>query len=1117
MAKRRSQYSLEILLGAKKASSFQSGINGAKSGLQGISSTATKVAGLIGAAFGAIQIKDFVKESVDTFSDYEQSLANTAAIANATQTEQEQLNEAAREAGKATTKTAKESADALGYMALAGWNVKESTSALQPVLKLSAASNMDLATCSDLVTDSMSALKLQVKDLPEYLDMVTKAQNSSNMNSQQMMEAYIKAGGAARTLGVSAKDTGVALGILANNGTKGAEGGTALNAMLTRMGSNKNALSMMSALGISIFDAQGKFVGLEEALKRINAGVSKLSTEEQAKALKEIAGTNYYSKMAYLLDGVKEGANGAKSAWDDLDKKLKNSEGSLEDMYNKQTNTLSATREIMNSALDDLKISFADSFDGELADGIKRLTEFINETSENISDFAETHEVEIHNVFQTLYDDIEKAADFVGNVGSFVVENFDAISSGIEAIGVALITYKVVSGISSLVTSIASLGPIGWVGVGCTAAATAIVGIGIYAKKTKQRLAQANLAEHFGNISLSLDTLDEVAQQIVGKKKLTQIAEMLDSVGKTDDAISSMSKSFKSINEISWKVKAGFKVDKNDIDKYKASVEKYVESAKEAVESKGYTVSVATKLLLGDNSKIGKENDKFYSGLDAEIGNLQKKLKKKMNEAINSGLDIDEEPAVQEILKKIANITSSVTEAENEAKLQTIDLKYSGKNLTAEDFKQLTQDVKDYEEKAMEGYEQAYTTSLTNLNERKANGDLSKKRYNAEKNKIDAAYYKQQQNTLARGSEYIVSTIEATYPKAKKAMKQLRTNLKKEFEDIANQGISAKEPLSYLNAAVEKSLSSIDLGEDAEGISILFENGLSDIQSQMSDLQNQMKQKGIETTSSFGDGINDIEGLAAVSGSTHDALTILGDEIGNNDEWTAIIEACKKNGADIPQEIANGIDGNSALVNGAANRLVNQLKDSFENKKLSAVVTLEMAAQASNNSRVDSSKSTLYKTPIGPVQQKQAGSKSKGATKNSRPKTVKAKKNAKGGIYKNPVISMLAEKDNEAVIPLNNSPRSKALYQRTGELLGMSFTDDNTSYKQRRDVRLYNAVKKNSGMNNSEKVNITYSPTIQITGNADEKTLTKVVKMSQAEFAKMMQKYMQSNKRVKFS
>ena len=702
MAKNRSQYSLEILLGAKKTSSFQSGINGAKSGLQGMSSTAKKVAGLIATAFGAIKIKDFVKESVDTFSDYEQSLANTAAIANATQTEQEQLNEAAREAGKATTKTAKESADALGYMALAGWNVKESTSALQPVLKLSAASNMDLATCSDLVTDSMSALKLQVKDLPEYLDMVTKAQNSSNMNSQQMMEAYIKAGGAARTLGVSAKDTGVAFGILANNGTKGAEGGTALNAMLTRIGSNKSALTMMKSLGISIFDSQGKFVGLEEALKRINAGVSKLSTEDQAKALKEIAGTNYYSKMAYLLDGVKEGANGAKSAWDDLDKKLKNSDGSLEDMYNKQTNTLSATREIMNSALDDLKISFADSFDGELADGIKKLTEFINETSENISDFADTHQVEIHNVFETFYEDIEKAADFVGDVGGFVVDNFDAIASGVEAIGIALITYKVVSGISSLAASIAALG-----------------------------------AGHFGNISLSLDTLDEVAQQIVGKKKLTRISEMLESVGKTEDAISAMSKSFKSVSEISWKVKAGFKIDKDDIDKYKVSVEKYVESAKEAVESKGYSVSIATKLLLGNNSKIGKENDKFYAGLDVELDTLQKRLNKKINYAVKNGIDIDTDSTVQKILEQISDITSSVTEAENEAKLQTIDLKYSGKSLTAEDFKQLTKDVKDYEKKAMEGYEEAHTTSLTNLNERINNGDLSKKKYDAEKNKIE--------------------------------------------------------------------------------------------------------------------------------------------------------------------------------------------------------------------------------------------------------------------------------------------------------------------------------------------------------------------------------------------
>ena len=1110
----RSQYYLEILLGAKKASSFQSGINGAKSGLQGMSSTAKKVAGLIATAFGAIKIKDFVKESVDTFSDYEQSLANTAAIANATQTEQEQLNEAAREAGKATTKTAKESADALGYMALAGWNVKESTSALQPVLKLSAASNMDLATCSDLVTDSMSALKLQVKDLPEYLDMVTKAQNSSNMNSQQMMEAYIKAGGAARTLGVSAKDTGVALGILANNGTKGAEGGTALNAMLTRIGSNKNALSMMGALGISIFDAQGKFVGLEEALKRINAGVSKLSTEDQAKALKEIAGTNYYSKMAYLLDGVKEGANGAKSAWDDLDKKLKNSDGSLEDMYNKQTNTLSATREIMNSALDDLKISFADSFDGELADGIKKLTEFINGASESISDFADTHQVEIHNAFETFYDDVESIGNIVGNVGSYIIENFDDVTMAVEELGLAFGTYKVTNGILGFVKGLNPAMPLlktmpgqmGLITSAVIAGSAAMVGIGVYANKTKQKLAEANLEQHFGSISLSLDTLDEIAQQIVGKKKLTQVSEMLESIGKTDDSIFEMTKNFKSVNEISWKVKAGFQIDKDDIDKYKSSVEEYVKSAKEAVESKGYTVSIATRLLLGNNSKVGKENNEFYAGLDSKLNSLQKKLNKKLNDAVKNGIDVDTDSAVQKLLGQIDDITNAVTNAENEAQLQTINLKYSGKDLTAQDFKQLTKDVKDYEKKAMSGYQEAYTTSMTNLNARRNTGDLSQKQYASEKKKIESAYYKQQQNTLASGSKYIMNSIQDAYPQVKGVMKRLQMNLKRGFKEAAEQGLSANELEATMNEVVDNALSSADLGKDSDAIISLFKNGLGDIWTQMDDLQEQMKQKGVKTTNSFASGMTDIEALSAITGSSQDAMALLGKDINENDEWATIVNACKQNGANIPEEIANGIDENSTTVNDAATRLMDKLKNSFTNKGINTVISLDMVTEPVNNG----SKVT-YNTPIGPTQQKKSSSGG-----NSKKTTVKGKKNAKGGIYNNPIISLLAEKDSEAVIPLNNSPRSKALYQRTGELLGMSFTDDNTSYKQRRDVRLYNAVKRSPSMG-GEKINITYSPTIQVTGNADEKTLTKVVKMSQAEFAKMMQKYMQSNKRVKFS
>lgn len=271
----RKQYTLEFLLGARTDPSYNSSLKNAEKALTGMSSTAKKAAGLITAAFATVNITGAISSAVEEYADFEQELTNTAATAGATDTQYEQMEKAARDAGMATTKTASESAAALGYMALAGWDVNESTSALMPVLKLSEATNLDLARTSDLVTDSMGALKLEVSELPEYLDLVTKAQNSSNQTAEQLMEGYIRAGGAARSLGIDAKDAGIALGILANNGTKAGEGGRTLNAMLTRIAANKEAVKQMKALKISIFDAKGNFVGFEEALKRMNKEIGR--------------------------------------------------------------------------------------------------------------------------------------------------------------------------------------------------------------------------------------------------------------------------------------------------------------------------------------------------------------------------------------------------------------------------------------------------------------------------------------------------------------------------------------------------------------------------------------------------------------------------------------------------------------------------------------------------------------------------------------------------------------------------------------------------------------------------------------------------------------------------
>lgn len=232
MAKSSKEQELAIKIAGKVENSFKQSLGVTEDGLNKIASAAKKAAAVAAAAFAALKIGDFIGDAISEYSEFEQSMANTSAIAGATAEEYNQLAEAARAAGKATTFTASEAADALGYMALAGWDVEASTAALTPVLKLAEATQADLATTSDQVTDSMSAMGVGIDDLQNYLDVVVMTNNKANTTAADLMDAFIGCGGAARAAGLDYKDTATALGILANNGIKGSEAGTALNSSI---------------------------------------------------------------------------------------------------------------------------------------------------------------------------------------------------------------------------------------------------------------------------------------------------------------------------------------------------------------------------------------------------------------------------------------------------------------------------------------------------------------------------------------------------------------------------------------------------------------------------------------------------------------------------------------------------------------------------------------------------------------------------------------------------------------------------------------------------------------------------------------------------------------------
>ena len=412
-----SEQELAIRIAGKVENSLKKSLGMTEDGINHLAGMAKKAAVMITGAFAAIKVGQFIGDAVSEYSEFEQSMANTSGIAGATAGEYEKLSKAAREAGKATTFTASEAADALGYMALAGWDVETSTKALTPVLKLAEATQADLATTSDQVTDSMSAMGVGIDELQEYLDVVVMTNNKANTTSADLMDAMIGCGGAARASGMDFKETATALGILANNGVKGAEAGTALNSMLVRISTKDAAKAAFEDLGVAVYDNAGKMRDMRQILIDLNGAMSGLTEEEKNNYMAAIAGTNYYSKFGYLLDGVKEGVDGTASAWDALSDNLNNSEGALDEMDKKVINTLKGAMARMGSAVSDLKISMIEAFGPHAIKIIDGFAAAIPKITENF--------VEIINKLP-----IDEFMTDIGNMSSGVMDFLVTLTGG---------------------------------------------------------------------------------------------------------------------------------------------------------------------------------------------------------------------------------------------------------------------------------------------------------------------------------------------------------------------------------------------------------------------------------------------------------------------------------------------------------------------------------------------------------------------------------------------------------------------------------------------------------------------------------------------------------------
>lgn len=422
----------------KSAQSMLNGLNGGKkSGFAGVMESAGKAAAngmktLMQMSAGSLTVMAGAaaaasKAAIDTGMDFESAMSNLAGTAGISTASEEfaQLEAAARQVGATTNKTATESAEALRYMALAGWSTEDSISALDDMVKLSSASGVDLARTSDLVTDSMGALKLGMNDYASYMDMVAQADSAANYSADQFMETMIGAGGSARLLGVDVKDLAAAAGVLANNGTKGSEAGTALNGMFTRLAKNsKPVAESLAAIGVSLDDGNGNFKAFPQMLADIKTGLAGVEDNTQRAAIAaNLFGTNYQSEAQYLLDSIQIMEDGSVSfgafadelanAYDGVDANG-DAIDVLGERYATATDNLKGDLDTMKSAASDFGIEIHKSIVGDGEGG--GLRGAVQEVTTIIGDLKTAFQVE---GLSGLADGI---ADAIGDVSTKIAE-----------------------------------------------------------------------------------------------------------------------------------------------------------------------------------------------------------------------------------------------------------------------------------------------------------------------------------------------------------------------------------------------------------------------------------------------------------------------------------------------------------------------------------------------------------------------------------------------------------------------------------------------------------------------------------------------------------------------
>lgn len=1012
------------------------------------------------------------KEAVDVGMDFDKAMSSWKGTAKATEAEFNIAREAAMKYGRETTKTATESANALEYMALAGWSVDDSVKALPSVLRLAEATNLDLARTSDLVTDSMSATGEVIGEngtnLQRFLDVATMANNKSNQTAEQLMEAWIQTGGVFKGLRVDIEDSATALGVLANRGIKGSEAGTALNAIMinltTRAGQAGKA---MDKLGVSAFE-NGKFKGLKQTLTEVRDKLAGMTEEEQNYYKARIGGKHHIDAFTHLLNGLDAVKDGQKE-WDSLNESLRNANGSLQQMAATKMDNLWGDTKILQSAMQDLGIKASDAINIPLRDGAKEFTNMVYASDEFIGNLEE------------LYPKLKRGAEGFGafvkpviKIGEFFVSNPEWLTGavwGFSTLALSLKAFNVgakgIVAFSGLIMDLAA-NPVLAAVTGLGLLAAGIVGVSKAIDTYNAKEGKKDLNRRFGDMKLSLKELGDVAMEIVGKKtfeRLSQASKQLSAVGQYSKEID---RTAESLQKLQLRLSVNSDFNKEDAEKLGTELESLASGVSNLVSEQQIAMHFSIRGLFGEGDATGegliKQFDGMYTSIRGDVERIGKQLGDEYKKAMEDGIITPiEQETINTLTQQLLDLKEQAMQSENKAKWNLLNNDAENAPLTSESFANVVNKSGEYAKEMADNADELAKNAMMS-----AEATLKKSKELGLSEGQDGYY---SQSMYDSAITEIEKRRQSVVMEAKAKPIDLLTNkllsaYEKEFAERDNRirnmtpGEKANNTeetlLSFTNSKAQRGLRD-SLKEYAEPIK-QFREEVANMESIPEEVQKTLDK---------------LDKLESVSGNSNAGKSFLKKFYGNEKQLSeAAKEFALGYGYALKKELSKPIpiSTNILLQNGSMSgmeNILNSVRNFFSGQNVK--VNMPIAPFSNPAAKVEST------------------AKAKGLDK---PSLIR--KFAIGGRVNGPTNALIGEGgDAEYVIPMNNSARSASLLQQANAEL--------------------------SGINPSVggQQNISYSPTINISGgNASE--IKSALSDSYADFKAMMDRYARETRRTSF-